>query len=151
MASLASPWPSRIPSRIRGSRYGQLDIDSMPPATTTSESPAAIPWAASITAFSPEPQTLLIVRAATEGGRPARIAAWRAGAWPRPAETTFPRMTSSTCSGASPARATASRTTRAPRAGAAKPFRDPRNFPVGRRTAERMTDSRIARSFRRTA
>src|SRR5213083_1919518 len=44
-------------------------MDSMPPATTTSESPAAIPCDASITALSPEPQTLLMVRAATEGGR----------------------------------------------------------------------------------
>src|SRR5438093_914367 len=71
----------------------------MPPATTTSESPAAIAWAASITAFRPEPQTLLIVRAATLGGRPAPRAAWRAGACPRPAVTTVPRLTSSTASG----------------------------------------------------
>ena len=40
--SMAWPWPSRSPSRAPGSRYGQLLIDSMPPATTTSASPAAI-------------------------------------------------------------------------------------------------------------
>jgi hypothetical protein len=51
-----------------------LDIDSMPPATTMSLSPVAMPWAASITAFKPEPHTLLIVSAATFGGRPARMA-----------------------------------------------------------------------------
>ena len=40
-------------------------MDSMPPATTMSTSPAAIPCAASITAFNPDPHTLLIVSAAT--------------------------------------------------------------------------------------
>ena len=37
---------------------------------------------ASITAFRPEPQTLLMVIAGTMSGRPALIAAWRAGFWP---------------------------------------------------------------------
>jgi len=60
-----SPLPIRKPSRTRGSRYGQLLIDSMPPATAMSMSPVAMPWAASITAFRPEPHTLLIVSAAT--------------------------------------------------------------------------------------
>src|SRR5262245_47889800 len=41
-----------------------------------------MPWAASITALSPEPQTLLMVRAATLAGSPPRMAACRAGAWP---------------------------------------------------------------------
>ena len=54
-------------------------IDSMPPATATSMSPVAMPWAASITAFSPEPQTLLMVSAATRSCRPPLSAAWRAG------------------------------------------------------------------------
>ena len=40
-------------------------MDSMPPATTTSASPVGMPCAASITALRPEPQTLLMVRAAT--------------------------------------------------------------------------------------
>ena len=55
----------RSPSRTRGSRYGQLLIDSMPPATTMSMSPVAMPCAASITALRPEPHTLLIVSAPT--------------------------------------------------------------------------------------
>jgi hypothetical protein len=80
----------------------------MPPATTTSVSPVATPCAASMTAFRPDPQTLLIVSAATVGGSPAWIAAWRAGAWPSPAETTLPMMTSSTAAGSTPARRTAS-------------------------------------------
>ena len=60
-------------------------IDSMPPATATSMSPVAMPWAASITAFSPEPQTLLIVSAATRSASPPLSAACRAGFCPLPA------------------------------------------------------------------
>ena len=40
---------------------------SMPPATISWASPARIAWSASMTAFRPEPQTLLIVSAATVG------------------------------------------------------------------------------------
>jgi len=46
--------------------------------------------AASATAFSPEPHTLLMVIAATRGAQPPLRAAWRAGFWPRPACTTLP-------------------------------------------------------------
>ena len=62
----------RSPSRAPGRRYGQLLIDSMPPATAMSMSPAAMPCAASITAFSPEPHTLLMVSAATLVSRARR-------------------------------------------------------------------------------
>ena len=48
-------------------------------------SPARIEFAASITALSDEPQTLLIVTAGVESGKPAPNATWRAGAWPAPA------------------------------------------------------------------
>ena len=65
---------------------------SMPPATTTSASPARIAWAASMTAFSPEPHTLLTVKAAMVSGRPALSAACRAGFWPTPACRTLPMM-----------------------------------------------------------
>jgi hypothetical protein len=44
---------------------------SIPPATRRDASPALMAWAASITAFSPEPQTLLTVWAGTDSGRPA--------------------------------------------------------------------------------
>src|SRR3972149_2664085 len=57
---------------------------SMPPATTRSASPAFIAWAANIPAFRPDPQTLLRVVAQTVSGRPAKMAAWRGGARPRP-------------------------------------------------------------------
>ena len=47
--------------RACGRRYGQLDMDSMPPATTISVSPSCTACAASATALRPEPQTLLMV------------------------------------------------------------------------------------------
>ena len=80
----------RRPSRARGRRYGALLIDSMPPATAMSMSPSAMPCAASMTAFNPEPQTLLMVSAATSLLRPPPSAACRAGAWPTPADNTLP-------------------------------------------------------------
>ncbi len=55
---------------------------SMPPATTTSASPVWMAWAASMTAFKAEPQTLLIVRHSVSQGMPARTAACLAGFWP---------------------------------------------------------------------
>ena len=45
---------------------------SMPPAMTTSESPARISAAASMIAFSPEPQTRLIVVADVVSGSPSQ-------------------------------------------------------------------------------
>ena len=115
------------------SRYGALLIDSMPPATTTRGRRWRSPARASITAFSPDPHTLLMVSAATWSDSPPRSAACRAGAWPRPAETTLPMMHSSTTRGSMPARRTASRTTSAPSCGAVKSLSAPRNLPVGRR------------------
>src|SRR3954468_22713614 len=52
-------------------------------------------------------------------------------------------MTSSTWAGSMPARAIASLMAIEPSWGAVNPFRVPRNLPVGVRTAERMTESRI--------
>ena len=107
-------------------------------------SPVAIPCAASITAFRPDPHTLLMVSAATWSARPPPSAAWRAGFWPTPALTTLPMMHSSTIAGSMPARRTASATTSAPNCGAVKSFSAPRNFPVGVRTALTMTEFRIS-------
>jgi hypothetical protein len=72
-SSLCSP--SGSPARSPRARYGAFDIDSIPPATTSRASPAAIWVAASITDFNPEPQTLLIVVHGTEFGMPAPRAA----------------------------------------------------------------------------
>ena len=70
----------RNPSRTRASRYGARLMDSMPPATTTRASPQRMACAPSITAFSPEPQTLFTVTAGTASVSPAASAACRAGA-----------------------------------------------------------------------
>src|SRR3989304_5858047 len=55
--------------------YGAWLIDSIPPATTTSNSSVATAWAASITALRPEPHLLLMVIAPAETGIPAKMPA----------------------------------------------------------------------------
>ena len=79
IASSALPSPMRIPKRASLSRYGAFDIDSMPPATPTSRSPARIAASSIPTARTPEAQTLLIVSEETSFGIPALICAWRDG------------------------------------------------------------------------
>jgi hypothetical protein len=117
---------------------------SMPPATISSASPARMADAPIITAFSPEPHTLLIVVALTPSGRPAFRAAWRAGACPAPACSTWPMIASSIRSGATPARSTAARMATAPRSVAGVVERAPPNLPIGVRAADRMYTSRMA-------
>ena len=113
----------------------------MPPATSTSASPTRISRRANITACRPEPQTLLSVIAPTETGRPALITAWRAGAWPMPADSTLPMNTRSTSPRLAPARFTASSTTMPPRSDADIGESAPWNDPIGVRTAEQITTS----------
>ena len=81
------------PWRGPGSRCGALVIDSMPPATTTSNSPALISWAASAIASRPDRQTLLMVSEGTVIGMPPATAACRDGIWPAPACSTWPMIT----------------------------------------------------------
>ena len=85
--------PYLKPSRDFGSRCGALVIDSMPPATTISNSPARISWSASAIASMPDRQTLLMVIAGTSIGMPPLTAAWRAVIWPAPAWSTWPMIT----------------------------------------------------------
>ena len=72
------------------SRYGALDIDSMPPASSSRRSPARTIRSASATARMPEAQTLLIVSEPTSSGTPTASVTWRDGMWPAPACTTWP-------------------------------------------------------------
>ena len=123
---------------------------SMPPATMTSASPARMADAPIITAFSPEPQTLLMVVALTPSGSPALSAACRAGAWPAPAWSTWPMIASSMRSGAIPARSTAARMAMAPRSVAGVVESPPPNLPIGVRAAERMYTSRMRQSYSRS-
>ena len=57
---------------------GARVIDSTPPATKRSPSPAATAWQAPTIAESPEAQSRFTVTPATESGSPARSAAIRA-------------------------------------------------------------------------
>ena len=67
-------------------------IDSMPPVTAISRSPARIAWSARPSVRMPEAQTLLIVSEGTSFGMPPLIWAWREGIWPWPACRTWPKI-----------------------------------------------------------
>lgn len=60
-----------------------FDMDSVPPAMTREVVPVRIDWAARMVDLMEEAQTLFIVVATVEWGRPALRAHWRAGFWPR--------------------------------------------------------------------
>src|SRR6056297_3230253 len=87
----------------------------------------------------PEPQTLLTVVQPTASGNPAARAAWRAGAWPRPAGSTQPMMASETSSGATPASSMAARIATAASCGAGTGLKPPWKAPMGVRRAAAMT------------
>ena len=89
--SLVSPY--FVPVRELASRCGAWVIDSMPPATTISNSPARMSWSASAIASRPERQTLFSVNEGTDIGMPPATAAGRAGFWPAPAWMTWPMIT----------------------------------------------------------
>src|SRR5659263_295849 len=110
--------------------YGAWLIDSIPPAATTSNSSVATDWAASMTAFNPEPHILLIVSAPADAGRPAYIPAWRAGACLTPADSTFPMITCSISSFRTPPREAASAMTTAPSLGAVMSASAPMKLPI---------------------
>src|ERR1700722_6580367 len=112
---------------------------SMPPDNTTSAEPALIMSCASIVAFMPEPQTLLMVVAPVGSGSLAPRAAWRAGAWPCPAGSTQPKNTSSIFSGDNLPRSSAAPMTWEPSACALNGDNSPMKRPKGVRAAETMT------------
>ena len=98
---------------------------SMPPATMISLVPASSRSWASMAAFMPEPHILLTVVQPADSGRPAPSDAWRAGAWPWPAGSTQPMITSSTLSALMPARSTAAWMAAAPRRAAGTSLKSP--------------------------
>ena len=144
MWSSISALPKRMPVREPGSRCGALVMLSMPPATTTSAEPARSRSWPSITAFMPEPQTLLMVVQPVATGMPAAMAAWRAGAWPRPAGSTQPMITSDTASAGRPDCSTAALMAVAPKVVAGTPVNWPSNAPSAVRLAPTITTSLIA-------
>ena len=139
IASIALASPMRKPKRALGSRYGAEDIDSMPPPTPTSTSPARIAWSSSAVARRPEAQTLLMVSEETSLGIPPLIWACREGIWPWPAWRTWPMITWSTRSGSTPARSSAASMAVPPSSVASSEARAPPILPTGVRAAERMT------------
>ena len=87
------------------------EIDSTPPATKMSASPASTRCAASAMVCRPEEQNRLTVRPDTVTGIPARMAIWRAMLPPvAPSGLAQPMITSSTSAGSSFARSTAALT-----------------------------------------
>jgi len=90
-------------------------------------------------AFIPEPHILLMVEHTVLCARPAPNAAWRAGAWPWPACSTQPMITSSTASGARPARPRVARIAVAPSSAAVTSLKSPRKPPMGVRAALTIT------------
>ncbi len=133
--------PYLNPSRDLGSRCGAWVIDSCPPATTISNSPARISWSARAIASRPERQTLLTVSAGTSIEIPAATAACRAGIWPAPAVSTCPMITYSTWSGATPARSSAALIANPPSWAPEKSFSAPCSRPIGVRAPATITDS----------
>ena len=105
-------WPHR--ASAASTRYGMRLIDSMPPATTTDDSPSRMLCAPEAIACRPEAQALLMVWAGAPSGRPARCPTCRAGFGPEPACRPCPISTSSTAVAGTPARASAARTATAP-------------------------------------
>ena len=90
------------------SSFCTQEIDSTPPATMTSASPAMIRCAASAIVCRPDEQKRLTVAPGTVTGQPARSAIWRAMFQPvAPSGSAQPIRTSSTSAGASFARAMA--------------------------------------------
>ena len=127
-------------SRDFGSRCGALVMDSWPPATTTSNSPARISWSASAIASRPERHTLLIVSAGTFIGMPALTAAWRAGICPAPACSTWPMITYCTWSPPMPARSSAALMAKPPSSAPEKVFSEPSSRPSGVRAPATITE-----------
>src|SRR3712207_5661040 len=132
--------PYLVPTREPASRCGAWVIDSWPPATTMSNSPARMSWSASAMALRPERQTLFTVMAGTVIGMPAATAAGRAGFWPAPACSTCPMITYSTWSPEMPARSSAALIATAPRSAPEKSLSEPSSRPIGVRAPLTMTE-----------
>ena len=101
-------------------------IDSTPPATNRSPSPASTAWQAETTAASPDAQSRLTVTPATDSGRPASSAAMRATLrLSSPAWLAQPKWTSSISAAGTPARSTAAAIASAARSSGRTPERTP--------------------------
>ena len=129
------------------------EMDSTPPATKMSPSPAMMRCAAMAMVCSPEEQNRLMVTPETVTGQPAISAIWRAMLPPvAPSGVAQPISTSSTSPASMPARSMAARTTWPPMVAPWVMFRAPRQDlarPV--RAVETITASRMSGSFLESA
>src|SRR5436190_7736291 len=124
---------------------GARDIDSTPPATKRSPSPAATAWQAETTAERPDAQRRFTVTPATDSGKPARRTAIRATfRLSSPAWFAQPKYTSSISAGSAPARSTAAVITVAAKSSGRTAASAPPYRPTGVRTAEITTALGIA-------
>jgi hypothetical protein len=130
------------------SRYGALDIDSMPPASRRRRSPARTIRSASATARMPDAHTLLIVSEPISSGTPVASVTWRDGMWPTPAWTTWPMTAYSMSPGSTPARWNAAEAATTPSCTAVRDASAPPRRPNGVRAEERMTVSATAAGYR---
>src|SRR5438552_4285864 len=122
-------------------------MDSMARATIASASPAAIRYAASTIASSPEPQRRLTVNAGTRAGTPARSDATRATLTASGGCAMLPKTTSSRSAPSNPVRASTSTVTMRPRSWTGTSLSSVFAFAYGVRTPSTMTTSRDMRSF----
>jgi len=72
-------------------------------------------------------------------GTPAFVCAWREGICPSPARITWPMITCSICSGATPARSSAALIAMLPGSGAPTDASAPLSLAMGVRASERIT------------
>src|SRR5712664_760436 len=122
------------------------EIDSTPPATKISASPAITRCAAIAMVCSPEEQKRLTVTPQTVTGMPARIAIWRAMLEPvAPSGVAQPITTSSTSAGSSCARSSAAFTAWPPMVAPCVMLSAPRQLlQSGVRAVETITASVLA-------
>ena len=113
-------------------------IDSMPPASTMSDSPSAIARAPAATASMPDAHALFTVVAGTRSGSPARRPTCRAGFGPEPACRAWPTNTSSMASPVIAARSSAARAAIAPSSAGCTSRKAPPYRPIGVRAALTM-------------
>src|SRR5580698_7432617 len=92
-----------------------------------------------MTARIAEPHILFTVVLGVLVGNPAPNAAWRAGAWPSPADSTQPMITSSTSDALTPESDRAALIAAAPSCGAVTAVNAPWKAPTGVRRALKIT------------
>ena len=143
--------PNLKPALDPRSRCGAFVMDSMPPATTTSYSPALISWSASAMASRPDRQTLLMVMAGTSMPIPPTTAACRAGSCPHPACSTWPMITYWTSVAGTPLRCSAPAIAAPPRCTASDPAKAPESRPIGVRAPATITEDPMSRRYLRPA